>query len=142
MTYVLAGVSVVALLACVALAWRALSAGRRAEEAEEIKGEALSLAKDSELKLEAEKIAHHQVAEQLRKTAAECADMKQRYEARLAEIREQVHTLEVDLEACTTPGARASRLERMLSTASAGGAGRPTDLTGDGDRRDLDPVPG
>ena len=141
MIYAFAGTAVVGLVACIALAWRAISAGRRAEAAIAERGVVAGQAKDSALKLEAEQIAHKQVAEQLLRLAGEYTDTKQRYEARLAELREGIRTLEVDLEACTTPGARAARLERLLSTASPGGAGRPTDLAADGDRRSFDPVP-
>lgn len=67
----LAGGGIAALaLACVALAWRAISASgdraRIAEAAARDIGAANDRAKDAELALESEQIAHGQVAEQLK----------------------------------------------------------------------------
>lgn len=120
----LAGGGLAALaLACVALAWRAISAANDAKKARGDQAEEAELRGKADLALEAEKIAHAQVAEQLKATAGELADVRQRYEARLTELREDIKRLEEDLDACSTPGARAARLERLLSIAAPGGAG-------------------
>lgn len=122
----LAGGGLAALaLACVALAWRAISAANDARKARSEKSDESDARKDAELKLESEKIAHGQVADQLKKTVGELVDTRQRYEARLAELRDEIARLEEDLNACSTPGARAARVERLLSIAAPGGAGRP-----------------
>ncbi len=60
----------------------------------------------------------HAVEKQLQETAREFATYKDRTRQQLGAIRADITELEQDLDQCTTPGARRSRLERLLSKAS------------------------
>jgi len=52
---------------------------------------------------------------QLQETAREFATYRRNTKAQLAALHDDIADLELDLEKCTTPGARRSRIERLLS---------------------------
>lgn len=60
----------------------------------------------------------HGAEKQLQETAREFAKFKKNTGAQLSALQDDILELEHDLEKCTEPGARRSRIERLLSKAS------------------------
>lgn len=73
--------------------------------------------RQSTLKDEATEAEHRRISadKQLAETSRELVEYKVRGRAQLRALREDIEKLEADLEICTTPGARRTRLERLLS---------------------------
>ncbi len=112
-------------IAVAVMAWRMVGMARDRAAAREEAGAERESRGASDLALEAEKIGRAKDVEEAKRLAGELADTRERYEARLTELRANVAELEEDLDACSTPGARAARLEQLLSIAAPGGAGTP-----------------
>lgn len=92
--------------------------------------------KDAQVAQHEAELARQRAEHQLHETAREFNEYRQRTLAQLEALRADIQELEDDLSKCTTPGATRARLERLLSKASARGAGGGAGVEGvPGERR-------